>query len=277
MNNDNIIDVSESNFESDVIQQSWEIPVVVDFWAPWCGPCRMLGPLLERLAHDPDSHFLLAKVNVDENANLAVRYGVRGIPAVKAFVNGQVAAEFVGAQPEAMVRQFLKKVAPNAEAFQLNQARSLLAIRQWREAEEAFREVLVDFPHDQEASLGLAQALLAQGRGQEAIAHLERCTDGNAHSRAVVLLPLAHFLSNFGDALPQEGASDLELLYHQAARLLRRGNLEAGMDGLLEVLRQDKRYRKEEPRRVMLGLFALSGEDSDLTRQYRQEMASVLY
>ncbi len=274
---DNIIDVSESNFESDVIQQSWEIPVVVDFWAPWCGPCRTLGPLLERLAHDPDSNFILAKVNVDENANLAVRYSVRGIPAVKAFVNGQVAAEFVGAQPEPMVRQFLKKVAPNAEVFQLNQARSLLAIHQWREAEEAFLQVLTDFPHDQEVALGLAQALLAQGRGGEAIPYLERCTDGNTHNQALTLLPLAQFLDNFGGSLPQEDAPDLELLYRQAARLLRRGNLEAGMDGLLDVMRQDKRYRKDEPRRVMLGLFALLGGESDLTRQYRQEMASVLY
>lgn len=274
---DPIIEVSESSFERDVIEQSYAIPVVVDFWAPWCGPCRMLGPLLERLANESDSRFILAKVNVDDNPNLSVRFGVRGIPAVKAFVNGQIAAEFVGAQPEPMVRQFIRKIAPSAEDAVLNQGRSLLATHHWPEAEQAFRVVLAQQPGDQAARLGLAQALLAQGEGDEAAESLSRPFDGEAHVQAAALLPLAAFLRDFGGPLPETGLPDIDLQYRQAARLLRRGRLEAGMDGLLDVLRLDKRYRKGEPRLILLALFALLGEGSDLTRQYRQELALALY
>ncbi len=276
-NNDHIIDVSESSFEQDVVQQSFDIPVVVDFWVPWCGPCRMLSPVLELLANEPESRFILAKVNVDDNPNLSVRYGVRGIPAVKAFVNGQIAAEFVGAQPEPILRQFIRKITPAAEDVSLNAGRSLLLIRHWAEAEQAFREALTQRPSDQNAGLGLAQALLAQGRGAEAADYLQRPFDGALHTGGETLLPLAGVLRDYGGASPADKLSDCDLAYHQAARLLQRGNLEAGMDGLLDVLRLDKRYRKGEPRRILLALFALLGEDSDVTRQYRQELASVLY
>jgi putative thioredoxin len=272
-----VVEVSEANFAQDVLAQSATVPVVVDFWAPWCGPCRILGPMLERLAGEARGAFVLAKLNVDDNPTVSATYGVQGLPAVKAFRDGKVVDEFVGAQPEGRVREFLKKVAPTAADQALAEAASLLATRHWAEAEAALRRVLADAPANPTAALGLVKALVAQGHGCEAQELLEDFPRGDTAPTAEKLTDLATLLCEVegGDAPVVD--SDLDAGYYQAARLLARGQLEAGMDGLLDVLRQDKRYRKGQPRRVMLGLFELLGEDDPTTRQYRSELASVIF
>jgi putative thioredoxin len=272
-----IRDVTEASFTADVLVESNTTPVVVDFWAPWCGPCRTLGPLLERLAADARGAFVLAKINVDENPALATRYGVQGIPAVKAFREGRVVDEFTGAQPEGRVRDFLKRVAPSQADRALAQATSLLAIRQWAAAEAALRQVLADQPGQPLAALGLVKALLAQGRGCEAEALLEDTRFGDVAPSAEKLAALARLLCEVETPDEALAETDLDSLYYQSARLLARGQLEAGMDGLLDVLRQDKRYRKGEPRLVLVALFELLGDDDPSTRAYRSELASVLF
>ena len=277
MSKEHILEVSEATFDHAVIARSSELPVIVDFWAPWCGPCRTLGPLLERLAVEGKGAFLLAKVNVDDNPNLAAEYGIRSIPAVKAFRDGKVVAEFVGAQPEAKVREFIKNVAPSEGDRLLREAASLLATRHWAQAETAFRRVLADAPGNSAAALGLIKALLAQGQGCEAEVRLEDFPRGDEIAMAEKLTPLARLLCEVeaGDVPVDE--SDLDALYHHSARLLARGQVEAGLDGLLDVLRQDKKYRKGAARLVILGVFELLGEDDPLTRDYRSELASVLF
>lgn len=274
----NIIDVSDATFEYDVLARSHEKPVVVDFWAPWCGPCRMLGPVLEKLAADPAYDFVLAKINVDENPNIAMRFRVQGIPAVKGFVNGEVAAEFVGAQPEPRVRQFIEKLIPDETEAILNQAKGLLAIHQWAQGEAVLRDLLVQHPAHPTAGYHLARALLGQARGCEALPYLQSVRDGAEHVSAERLMVLASYLCRVETAEGDESdLLPLEALYNHSAVLIRRGNLEAALDGLLDVLRQDKRYRDGEARNVVLAIFELLGDGDELTQSYRRELAMVLF
>ncbi|HMK09325.1 MAG TPA: thioredoxin domain-containing protein, partial [Anaerolineales bacterium] len=199
---EHIVDVTEANFAQEVIQRSFDVPVVVDFWAPWCAPCRALSPLLERAAIEAGGTFRLAKVNVDENPQLSVRFGVQGIPAVKAFRQGEVVSEFVGAQPEPMVRRFLERVAPTQADPGLVRALGLRAARQWPEAERAFRDVLSREEANPAASLGLLECLLMEGRGPEAKALLVDFPPSTEWATAERLRPLANLLAEASSLEP---------------------------------------------------------------------------
>jgi putative thioredoxin len=274
---EHIQDVNESTFEQDVLLRSHEVPVVVDFWAPWCGPCRSLGPLLERLAIEGGGSFLLARVNVDDNPSLAVRYGVQGIPAVKGFRNGEVSGEFVGAQPEPVVRRFLEKLAPGQVQQQLQEAAVLLGTRHWPEAERAYRSALMDAEGSAPAALGLLKCLIMQGRGGEALDVLSEFPPGTEWAEAEKLRPLAQLLAQVEGNGERPQDDPLAAQLYQSARLLSKGNLEAAMDGMLDILRQDKNYRKGLPKSILLAIFALLGDNDSLTRLYREELASILF
>jgi putative thioredoxin len=272
-----IHDVSEATFEGDVLMRSHEVPVVVDFWAPWCGPCKMLGPMLERLAIEGGGTFLLAKVNVDENPNLSIRYGVQGIPAVKAFVNGEVKSQFVGAQPESIVRRFVSELAPSASDIALEEGTSLLATRHWPEAEDAFREVYIEDETNSSAALGLLKSLLMQGKGGEALTLIEHFPPGTEWAAAERLKALAAFMAEVEENGPRPEDDPQEAEFYQSARLIVKGNLPAAMDGLLDLLRFDKNYRDGEPKALLLSIFELLGDDDPMTREYRNELASILF
>jgi len=273
-----MLDVNEANFEQEVLLRSHEVPVVVDFWAEWCGPCKVLGPILERLAIEGGGRFILAKINVDQNPGLAMRFGVQGIPAVKAFKQGKVEAEFVGSQPEPVVRRFIQRLVPSPAEQAAQAANSLLVTHHWKEAEEAFREALAEDGRNAVAALGLMKSLLMQGRGGEALALLEDFPPGSEWAIAEQLRPLAELLAaveNNGPGYDEQDPLAAEL--YQAGRLIVRGNLPAAMDGLLDILRQDKRYRDGLPRKILLAIFSILGDEDTLTRQYREELASVLF
>lgn len=274
-----IFDTADATFETDVVNRSYETPVVVDFWAPWCGPCRSLGPVLEALAHEYSGAFLLAKVNVDENPGLAVRFGVQGIPAVKAYHNGDVIAQFTGAAPEMTVREFIQRVAPGEADAVISEAASLLATRHWEQAEERLRMVLDSQPYNPAATLGMVRALIAQGKGDAALAFIEDFPASSEIVAAQQLEPLARMLAEVehGNCDDVDNLDSIAAQYWQSARLLARGQHAAAMDGFLGVLRQDKDFRTGEPRLVILGVFALLGDDDPLTRQYRDELASILF
>ncbi|MFQ5942117.1 MAG: tetratricopeptide repeat protein [Anaerolineales bacterium] len=272
-----ILDVEEATFETEVILRSHEVPVVVDFWAPWCGPCRLLSPILERQAIEAGGSFVLAKVNVDDNPALSIRFGIQGIPAVKAFRHGEIAAEFVGAQSEPMVMRFIEQLAPSKTQQAVEEAQSLLGTRHFQEAEAAFRDVLDEDEANADAALGLVESVLMRGQGSEALEILEHFPAGTAWAKAEKYKPLAELLVEAGEEPLGSDEHPLQASLHQSARLIKRGNLEAAMDGLLGILREDKNYRAGMVKHVLLALFELLGDQDPKTRRYREELASVLF
>jgi putative thioredoxin len=276
MAKDHIISVSEADFEYQVIEFSKNIPVVVDFWAEWCAPCRTLEPILERLTELASGAFRLAKVNVDENPNLALHYNVRSIPNIKAFRDGQVVAELTGALPEARIREFLTTLAPSEHDLLLDKAFGLLDMRQIPKAEENFRKFLEKSPGHPAGSLGLIRSLMLQGKVHEAAPMLRTFPASKEYNSAEILnqLFLALRRLDTGHAYSDD---PLEAAYLNALRLVLRGNFEAAMDGMLDVLRQDKTFMNGELRKVMLGIFEMLGSENPLTRQYRSELAMVLF
>ena len=281
-----VIDVSAATFEAEVLEASAQQPVVVDFWAPWCGPCRMLGPLLERLAESAGGAWRLAKVNVDENPSLAARYGVQGIPAVKAFRDGRVASEFVGVQPEAAVRRFLEAILPSEADQAAAEGQRRARDGDLSGAEEAFRGVLDRQPDHARALLGLGQVLAESGRDEEALQALSALPPNSPEGRtaAPLLAQLRLSSAAAGDSdvdaamqtlqqNPRDPAANLAVGQSLAAR----GAYSAALPHLLAVVERDKGFADGAARTAMLAIFEALGPDHPLTLDYRRKLASALY
>ena len=276
MRSDFIIHVDESDFEYEVLQYSAQVPVVVYFWAPWCVPCRVLGPKLENLARESEGRFRLAKLNVDENMRLARQYKVLNIPVVKAFINAHIVAEFSGMLEEDGLRDFIRHLIPAPEDLMYVKGQNLMISGAYEEAEDAFREFLSMNPIHPEALLGLVRALLFQGVGREALILLRNFPASSAYSKAQLLKPVAQAFSEIPDVL-EESHSELEAAFRNGVRLARRGNILAAMDGFLDLLKKDRHYRDGQVKDIFVGLLALLGESHPDARQYRQDLTSTLF
>ena len=271
--NGHAVDVSEATFQTEVIERSKKVPVLVDFWAPWCGPCRTLSPTLERVAADGDGAFILAKVNTDENQNLAAQFNVRSIPAVKMFHNGRVVDEFVGVRPEREVRDFVKAFAPSQIDGWLIEAQSLVVGQRWDEAATAYRRILDVKPGHPQAALDLGRMFLAAGRGAEAVSALSEVPTSAAEYRtAEALLPLAALIAEASNG----SGEGLDALYREAGRLVLERRIPDAVNTLLDILRKDRNYRDGEAKRALLALFEYLGNDPSV-KDYRRQLASVLF
>jgi putative thioredoxin len=279
MSSNFVVHVSETDFQVEVLVHSRQRPVVVDFWAEWCVPCRTLDPILEKLAEDAAGAFRLAKLDADANPKIAAEYGVQGIPAVRAFRNGQLVAEFNGLRPEPAVREFLKTLAPASSDLTVGRANALLAAEAWGEAEALFREVLAANPDQPGALLGLARALLAQGLAALALPILREFPASKEYADAEQLLPLARALADLelGDLDLPSDHEEQTAVFVNALRLASRSQILPALDGLLEVLRDRQFPRREEARKIFLGLLQVLGEGNTHTRDYRSELATLLF
>jgi putative thioredoxin len=272
--NDAIIEVTEATFATEVIERSKRQPVIVDFWAPWCGPCRMLSPTLERLTKEANGAFVLAKINTDENQRLAAQYGVQGIPAVKMFRDGKVAGEFVGALPETQVREFIRKYAPSQSDLILTAAQDLARAHRWAEAEMAYQHALAVDPNNAQIALELSKVLLHLGKSADALILLEAIPSSAREADAAQ--KLLHVSRWIGTA-ETEGAQEIDRMYAEAARLADEEKYTEAMDNLIGVLRRNRSYRNGEAKQVMLGLFELLGADDPTVREYQRLLANVLF
>ena len=233
--------------------------------------------MLERLAQEADGAFRLARVDADENPNLAILYNVRSLPTVKAFSNSQVVTEFVGLQPEERLREFIARISPPGPAsLAMEKAEALLSLQQWAPAEAIFRQMLEQNPTHPTSLLGLSKSLLAQNRLPEALSILRDFPASRQFHQAQALLPLANALDDLANhRLPEE--SELDPAFANAIRLAGRGNTLAALDGLLDILRRDKAYRQGKTRQVILAIFELMGDENPDTREYRAELANILF
>jgi len=278
-------DTGTEAFERDVLQASTSVPVLVDFWAPWCAPCRALKPILEKLAGEYQGRFLLARVNSDEHAQLSARFGVRGIPNVKAFVDGKLADEFTGALPESGVRAFIDRLIPTPGEKLRRTARALVTQGDFDEAERHLRSAVELEPANHALRLDLVELLLAKNSHDEADALFapipERERDERADKLYSVLalwkrsqqLPALEELEAKLAANPDDLPSRLAL----GERLIAGKRYEPALAALLEVVRRDRGALRTSARKLMVEVFNLAEDQAGLVSEYRKLLAGALY
>ncbi len=254
--------------------------MVVDFWAPWCGPCKSLKPILEKLAAEYGGKFLLAKVNSDDNQELATRYGVRGIPSVKAFINGEPVDEFSGALPEDEVRVFLDRLLPSPAEDMRGQAAGLRAAGDMSGALQKLADASRLDPAHVGVRLDATEIMLDLGEADEARRLLGNLTD-DADPRVAQLRARLQFMGEMGEdeaaltARVAKNENDLEARLKLANLHVASGRYEAGMDQLLEIIGRDRSFEDDIGRKTLLSVFDLLAGDP-LVSQYRRKLASAL-
>jgi putative thioredoxin len=276
-------DVDASNFQQVVIEGSKQAPVVVDFWAPWCGPCKMLKPILEKLAEEYQGKFVLAKVNSDQNQELAAQFGVRGIPSVKAVVGGQVVEEFSGAIPESSVREFLDRIIPSPAGQLRLQALQQRAAGDAAGALQTLAQASKLDVKNEQIRIDAAEILLDQNQLEDA----QRLLDSLSPATKLDERP-RQLLAKLGFALGSRGdehdlrariaaqPDDMDARMNLANVLVAAGRYQEGLDALLEMVRMNRSWNDDAARKAILDIFSMLDGEGDLISVYRRKLASAL-
>ncbi len=281
-----IFSVTQDDFDEQVLEQSKQVPVLVDYWAPWCAPCRTLTPILDKLVDEAQGGLLLAKVNTDEQQELAMQHGVRSLPTVKLLKDGQLVDEFMGAQPEEVVRKFLAPHLPQPTDSLLDASKAALARGDVDTALEALRRGCEEDPKNHEFVLALAEVLVQKGDLDEAEAQLARLAPEHRDELpAGQLRACIEFARVTRDApAPSDLEStvrrdpeDSKARYQLSAFLVQAGHYEDALQHLLEIVRRDPRFGDDAGRKGMLAVFTLLGGKGAVVSRFRNRMFALLH
>jgi putative thioredoxin len=250
--------------------------VLVDFWAAWCGPCKVLGPILERLAQNNNAQWVLAKVDTDKHQDLAVKYGIRGIPSVKLFVDGKVSNEFTGALPEPAVVQWLRKALPNKFRKEIESVLELLKKNKATEGQSLLEHVLQNDPGNEHAKVLLAGSLVSTDaqKAMDLVAHIEEDSEHFLAADAILTFGTLMAKALQPELLPDD---PVKPAYLAALSELAAFNYDAALGKFITVLRENRFYDDDGARKACIAIFRMLGDDHEITQQRRREFSSALY
>lgn len=283
-----IFDVTSANFEQLVLENSFHKPVLVDFWAEWCAPCKALMPLLAKITEEYQGELLLAKVNCDIEQDVVARFGVRSLPTVVLFKDGQPVDGFAGAQPESAIRTMLEphvQLPPAPEADQLEAAQALFAEGRIGEAENLLKQLLAEDNENAAALILYARCLAERAELGEAETVLN-AVKGDEHKQALAaaraqltFLRQANDLPEVADLKSRlaQNAEDDEATYQLAIQQLARQQYETALDGLLKLFVRNRNYADGLPHKTLLQVFDLLGNDHPLVTTYRRKLYQAIY
>jgi len=281
-----VVDVDEASFAEAVIEKSKQIPVVVDFWAAWCGPCQALMPVLSKLAEEYDGKFILAKVNSDEQQPLAAQFGVRSLPTVKFFVNGDVVDEFMGALPESDIRGFIDKYVARESDSLLLKALDVLEQGDVETSLQMMRDAAAADPENYTIHKAYARVLIESGSPDDAKAVIEALPANIRLEDDVKALEASLEFIHIAQAHPdvqqlmnniEADENDCESRYALSAHQLLHGNMQNALDQMLEIMKRDRSFNDDAGHKGLLRIFELLGNQGELVSHYRKQMARILF
>ena len=269
------------DFQKDVIEASKTTPIVVDFWAEWCGPCKMLTPVLENLASEANDTWKLLKVDTEEHQELSVEYGISGIPAVKMFSGGKIIAEFVGALPEDQVRSWLEKNIPTESRKLFEEAKKVLADGDKSKAQNLFEQVINAEPNNFEARILLAE-LIFEPDGEKALDLVKDVPEANPlYKNAQAIQTLSRLLNSFESISKQAQESDASPEawgdYLKGIQALQGHDYDAALKNWIEAIAIDKTIDDDGPRKACIALFSWLGQEHELMKKYHRSFTSALF
>ena len=263
------------DFAAEVINRSFSIPVLVDFWAEWCAPCKMLGPILEKLAEKADGRWVLAKVDTEKLVDVALEYKISSIPNVKLFVDGNVVSEFVGALPEYQIIRWLEKSLPSKFKKEVEKAAELLSKSKIEEAKKLLDEIIQAEPQNQEARILLASAIVFSD-SERAVELVEDVSDAKFIEVAESIRTFARLFDLRRNAknLPESPTKEK---YLNAIEDLVSQRYESALEKFIDIIRNDRYYNDDGSRKACIAIFKFLGEEHETTLKYRRDFSSALY